>query len=71
MRVAEAGPLKFVADAAGIGEQRLLHPDREVLAERHLGFAGKVIARPLQHEPADGHQLVQVVVGEIKMVSDA
>jgi len=36
MRVTEPGTLQLVADAAGVGESRLLAPAREVVTKRRL-----------------------------------
>ena len=68
--VPEPGPLQLVADAAGVGEQGLVHPAHEVFAERGLRLVREVVAGPFQHQPPNGHQLFQVVVGEVEMVRD-
>ena len=39
VRMAEAGPVQLVADAAGAGEAGLAHPLGEILAERRLASA--------------------------------
>ena len=70
VRVPEPGPLQLVADAAGVGEPRLPHAQGQVIAESHLGLGGKVIGRAVEHGPADGHQLIQLVRGEVEVMRD-
>jgi len=70
VRVPEPGPLQFVADAAGVGESRLPHAQGQVFAEYQLRVGGKVIRRAVEHGPADGHQLLQRVRGEVEVMRD-
>ena len=70
VRVAEAGLVQFVADAAGVGEVGLAHLVRKVLAERLLSFCREVVVRLLHHPPADVHQFVEFVGSEVEVMSD-
>src|SRR5262245_57170987 len=71
MGVTEPGTLQFVADATGVGEPWLGHLTREVLTQRRLRILGQVIARPFQHQPPNGGELVQFVGGEIQVMRNA
>ena len=70
VRVPEPGAVQFVTDAARVGEPRLVHPALQVAAQRCLRFGGQVVTGLLQHHLPDQHQLTELVVGEVEVVSD-
>src|SRR5262249_29279096 len=70
VRMPEPGTLHLVTNAPGVGEFRLLHLASEVFAKRRFCFRGEVVARLLEHSPANGHELIEFVGGEIDMMRD-
>src|SRR6266536_1535618 len=70
IRMPEPGILQVVADAPGVRELRLLHLARDVTAKRRFRLPGEVVTRLLQHSLPDGHQLVELVGGEVEVVRD-
>src|SRR5215469_6947639 len=70
VRMPEPGTLHLVTNAPGVGKFRLLHLAGEVLAKRRFRLRGEVVARLFEHSPANGHELIEFVGGEIDMVRD-
>ena len=68
--LAQARAVDRVSDAAGIREARPLDPPLDVLAEGRLGLGAQPVGAPLDHHPADRHQLGDGVVGEVDVVGD-
>ena len=68
--VTQAGPLHGVAHAARVGEPRAGGAPGQLAPQRGLG-AGRELVGRLEHQPADGQQLVGPVVGEVDVVGDA
>src|SRR6516225_7174355 len=70
VRVAEPGAFELVADAPGVGEAWLPHPEGQVLPERLFRLVGEIVRGLVEHGPPDGHQLLQLVGGEVDVMSD-
>ena len=70
IRLAQPGAIDRVADAAPVCETWALDPPLEVGPEGVLGTRAEHVVLVLEHQVRDRHQLVDVVVGEIDVVSD-
>jgi two-component system, NarL family, sensor kinase len=70
-RLPQPQPVDRVADAAGVGEPGLGHPQPHVLGEGLPGAVVHPVVLPLQHRAGDLQQLGQREVGEVDVVRDA
>ena len=61
----------LVPDATGVAEPGLPHLQRQVVAKRRLRFVRQLVGRPVQHQPSDREQLVDLVLGEVQVMRDA
>src|ERR1700742_9548 len=66
--VPQPGPLHGVANAAGVGEPRLLPPPGEIIAEGGTGGRGQLVTSLGDHRGPDLLEFFQGVAGEVDMV---